>query len=928
MENIIIIEDDEPQNNILIDNHLDVYSNNESDNESDNEYNNESDYESNNNSDNDSDNDSDNISKNSIEDYDIVDGYRNVHRLTRKDITNIKKHLVKNNFVNGLKNSDIKCFEIISELKNKYDFNPIDILFKIKFEQIELIPNRYFDYSHLKKIIKYSKYFSESRLLEIINYICVKTSTDNIMTKFITCLNNKYFLKIKTYKQILCVDFILNYFDPKPDILDEPIRKKYQLVNFFSNNLDIKLKNLNLKIELTKEKKTLDKKFLHIYLNTSDSNTINYIIKNMKKFKFSYWDFIYGLDKILNEERITIKEEDIIKIISMNKNSSMEISKAVLDIIYFERLIKHNLVTTIDLFKYVDISKLYQDYTSCKNVINNILLEANFKRIKYLLTSDVLSKIMKNNNIWDIILCDENITDIIIKLGIELPYDYINKTFSENYVCESLILSRGDKYFTTWSKMRRIRNFKNKMKKSTLTSIDENKKIFYKNFCKFGIPLNDKIISNFINYINPDDIIKFYSKTSDINYIIPYVIYTNKYDLLEKIFEKKLLDLKEYKTNFSSYLTKAFGKNNYRYPLNTIYKVYKLNKKYDIKPSISFIKNVLKLGNLNIIKHIISQNKKFSINYKTIANILSKNNYFWVNGKRGKIFDYIKPYIRQIKKLYTDINFVQRLLTSYENLTLGKILEYKKLCPELKIYLIEINKYDFKFNNDDDTLKLIEYIFEENYDPIKKKLEDEKIFIVDSKSLLNFVNKFISEEKIVNRTVELYKKYINDTESIKQKEIYLELFNNIYKSSTTIKIYEKFGLYKHNLYSNTVIICMIIYQDYCNDIIQYCLYKYPYIQERTYNYLISLREYHINTKKSHNKKNNYLITSIEKKINNLNKIIKMIPKKNIIPNDIINDYIDKTKERPNNFELVTGILNVNLFEDFIKTDKNDIVADL
>ncbi len=54
----------------------------------------------------------------------------------------------------------------------------------------------------------------------------------------------------------------------------------------------------------------------------------------------------------------------------------------------------------------------------------------------------------------------------------------------------------------------------------------------------------------------------------------------------------------------------------------------------------------------------------------------------------------------------------------------------------------------------------------------------------------------------------------------------------------------------------------------------------------------------------------------------------MIPKQNIIPNDIINNYIDKTKERPNNFELVTGILNVNLFEDFIKTDKNDIVADL
>ena len=92
MENIIIIEDDEPQNNILIDNHLGIDSNNESDNESD--------YESEYNS----DNKSDNLSKNSIEDYDIVDGYRNVHRLTRKDITNIKKHLVKNNFVNGLKN--------------------------------------------------------------------------------------------------------------------------------------------------------------------------------------------------------------------------------------------------------------------------------------------------------------------------------------------------------------------------------------------------------------------------------------------------------------------------------------------------------------------------------------------------------------------------------------------------------------------------------------------------------------------------------------------------------------------------------------------------------------------------------------------------------------------------------------------------------
>ena len=150
----------------------------------------------------------------------------------------------------------------------------------------------------------------------------------------------------------------------------------------------------------------------------------------------------------------------------------------------------------------------------------------------------------------------------------------------------------------------------------------------------------------------------------------------------------------------------------------------------------------------------------------------------------------------------------------------------------------------------------------------------------------------------------------------------------MYCSDSLIKIYERFGFYKHNLYSNTIIILLSIPRYEYNDIIIYCLKKYTYIQERTYNYLICLLQSYKEKKIRIKHKNSYWYRSIINKIDYLEKVIKFISKKNIIPHSQIDKYIDKTNERPDGIQLIIDDLREYLYNQFARTDDNDITADL
>ncbi len=944
MDNIIIIEDDVPDkklikrnkqkkditvnDKLIIKEQLNNKLKNNNELEFDSET--ESDFESEYSEDLDGSNYDNSSDESEYNDDYYDDGFEsgNIRKLSRSDINIIKKKIKSLNFDNMIQVANPEYHKTMIQLEEEYEIEPVNILFIIKYKLIEQIDNKYFGHDNIKNIIKYSDFFSEKRLIEILNFVLSNTDIQTINQEFITKLHKKYFLKIKTKKQILCLDFILNYYDPGQEIFDNLIHKKYQMVNFISAKPDKLFKSINTNIQLTQQKNLFNRKNIYNFLDTSDSKIIDFLISNMKKFNYIPIDLLNGVEKILKSKSISIKEEDVIKIIELFRNKSRDISRDVVLFLTPCYLLKHNYTIALDMLDFaINMDKYdYYDYRENINVINDILTESNYLRIKYLSGSTVFSKILKKTIIWDKILSSEKTTDTIIRLGYDIPYDYINKTFSEKYVYQSVILSKHSGRLLNWSLRRKNNEFKKYIgiKKNNK---EEQIKNYYKNICKFKIPLNDKLIANFINLIDCNQIIKFYSKTSDVEYIIPYIIYTNRYDLLDKIFEEKILDLNEYKKNFSKYLVKAYGNHSYKYPVNSIYKTYKLNKKYGIKPNISFYRNIIKFANVNVLKKIIKTDNKFSINYKTFAKIFKTNNYTWVSKKYGNMFDYLKPYIKNHNKLYEDVSFVQRLLKTYNNLDLKKIKEIKKLCPNLKIYLSDINTFDFGLG-EKNIIEVIEYIFEENFDLDKKKSEQEKIFSFDLKNLINLLKRYIPNDKIIDRTVELYKKYTNNDEIIKQNQIYIDLYNNIYCSHSVVKIYEKFGFYKHNLYSNTIIILLSIPQCNYNDMIIYCLTKYPYIQERTYNYVVCLLQSLKDKKITINQKHSYLYESTNNKIDYLEKVIKLIPKKNIIPNSQIDKYIDKTKERPEGFQLIIDDLREYLYNQFARTDNNDITADL
>lgn len=858
-----------------------------------------------------------------------IDNYYNKLQYTylnKDDINNIKKKLSSNNFVDLIKKHDEKYHNILKELQNDYDMDPLEILFKIRFKDIENIDANYYNLDNIKYLLLKSNYFTELGLLNILGSLVCKYNLNQIISSL--KLNNVNKIKISNKNRLLVIDYIINYHDPEKKYLDHKIHAKYEMTNYIGGKVDLYYNNLYNKINClqniqndnlvaTKEYILKDKKNIHYYLNTENSDVINWIIKNQNKKVI-----IVGLDKLLKSNEIKIKEQDVINILKLFINKNGKILKSIdYSTSISENLIKHCYLIAYNLFETQHIDNTRYIFQLEREIIY-VLKSGDEKKIKYLLKSEVGKQIVNNNIFWDIILFNIELTKVIISEGITLPYKYINDRFTNTCVVNSFVLTSPRKYGINY-----YTNIKSYIKNNKK---NDNIAIYYNNLCKFNIPLNDNLICNFIKYIPIKSIINFYKKTSDVDVLLPYIIYTNYYQLLDKLIEENIYEIGLFKKNFKKYLKKITGNNRYDNKIGLIYKAYSSGKKYGIKPDSYLLIMVIKYGNKIMLKNILKSNKNYKINVDTIKRLLKDNNYSYRIKKFGEILDYIQPWVKNFNLIYSDIVFVNKIAKTYGKLSLEKIIDLNSKCPEFIINLTEGYEYNFDYSKEN-LINVFEYIFKNNF-TVSKGITHKSVFNINFTGLINLLcyNKYT--RIMSDKFIELYNKYLlkdNKEYIIPKNKIFEQLYENTYKTVVLLDMYTKLGFFKHNIYTNTFMVCISGGYEDCSRILEYCFKICPYLQQRTYFYLESvLLKYKNLINNSTRKKSTYYIKSLHSKVEYYQDLIKLIPKSNIISSDNLHKYIDIEKERPDRINHMKLDFSDYMFDDIVCTDQNNILLDL
>ncbi len=867
---------------------------------------------------------SDNNSDNKNSNFDI----------RKRDLIFIKNYLKKIKFQYMLKEN--KYHDELKKLGEEYDSDPIEIILRLKLKYEEFIDLKYFTPKNLKSLIQYSKNISETRIFEILNYVIFNNSKNKMILHLQIVLKDGMF-KVKNTLQSLIIDYLINYLDPFGNIFVSEIYGKYNLSQSSNKKIDTEYFKLHNNI-LNKEQVDItdsyiflkkNNKNLHNILNTTNSKIIDWLILNEGK-----WTILDALEKLLKtKDKILIEENDIIKILKLFIKKDGSINRDIYfvsDIIIL--LVKHIFMYALKIIiPNIDIIKDNHFKVEILEQFINILNTHDEKKIKYILSFDFVNIFIDKRLIWDVVLFNEKLTDIFISKGKTIPYSYLSERFKEKCVRDSFTLGTIHRYIDR-HKFIRYSDFKKYLDKKTKS---DNIAIFYKNICKFNLPPNDKIFKNFIKFIPEKDIIAFYKKKSCIEELIPYIIYVGKYDLLDKIFEEGIYDKESYVKNFKKYIINIFGNIQYRYKLKIglVFKLYSSNKRYGVKYDSFLLKNIIKYDNMIILKRLISKNKNISINSKMIENIINEQSYYRIKNLDG-IINYLKPYIKKYDKMMSNITTVTNLSKKISKLTLEKIIEFKQFCPDFKIDFNIDNRYDTKYDfdvSDENLIKLITYMVEENFVTNNNSSSSNKIFNTDFNSILNFICNNDISEKTFGKITELYNKYLKGNIVIKKNMILEKLYNDFYRSRKFLEIYTNLELFKHSLYSNTFIISFIGNDDY-GRAIEFCLKNYPYLTFRGYNYLKSIIKKYKNKIENlvnnNNRRSSYYKNNLISNLEYYQKIIKLVPEKNIIQTKDLRLYIDLDKERPSNILRIKADLENYLFDDIEKTEENNILLDL
>ncbi len=761
----------------------------------------------------------------------------------------------------------------------------------------------------LKKIAK----FNSNQIIEMANKILLSDEINNFKDLIMFHVKNN--ITKLTFKHKLLIEYLSGILNLKKE-LDE---HEYTGININPFEIDT---NQYLKLE---EKSFNEKEFLSKkdVLNTSDSMVIDYAIK-----KLTRKNLIKKIQSLLKNKVLYIKEADLIKIFKLFINNKDVLSTILSkDKSIINGLIKHGYVHCLNLFNnknYVD-DLVYEFFT--EKTINFIKSDESYYNFMYE-NCIYVKELFEELVVWDFILVSDKLTDWVVKKGITLPYDYISKLCDNSTVIQNLNLSQGN----TWVKRYYYRQKKktlNLIKKTNESDKNDIDKITYSNMLKLKLPLTENFICRFINFIDDQTIIKFYSKSGDDEKIISYIVYTSRYKLLDKFFELGIYDKNTYVKNFSRMLKLIFGSKLNFHPVK-IYSIYKNSLKYGVKYDNFLIKILISNGKNTFIKKIMESNPNIKINIKTIKGLIEKSFY---NGQIDLI-----PTIKLLDKNITGIEnlFDQKINDSLVNcskvVTLENLLyiksKNKNFCLNYdNLQLILMYRCNYR-----EATKIIEYIFEEN----KSNNFPNTIFKLSNKVIKKIIleSKFFDKPQIL---IPVIKKYLGNKlkNFVTPNDILKLLITRYHLDIDFIKNMVDLGFLEYGLDLNTVVICLFI-ESFDLESIDYVIKKHPYLKYKTYNYLVDLYQYKnsILIKKEIKHRSGYFKKNIWKTISMLERIFEIVKKENIIFEDSpkytksINLLIDKDNDINREMIKIKNDIESYLFKNIKLTKENNMIEEL
>ncbi len=840
-------------------------------------------------------------------------------------LSNYEREKLKNIFDKDIIKKELLDYKLyiqdnsnLKKIVNKYMFDSpgeliLNLLFIKKINYVNEIDAKYFsDIKYVSLITKHVDKFTIKKLSEIVLKIYEKNS--EIKLALISYFTYDFSVKSINFNKKFFINYLIDIsgLNDYPTIKGLPLSISYIVDNI---NIDYELEYYNIK-----NNNKLKNNNLFILLDTTDEKIINYLIK-----KFKPVQIITSLEKVLNKKNKNITENIVYKILSYYEKKKIFTYRNINKYpIFVDKLINCQYYECVNFFK----NNLYHIYDN-KSLIN-IFSSGDINKIKYLIEDDIMLEIVNNSfEIWDFVLAKDELTNLFIEKRIYIPRDYFDYTFpikknpfkngnTQDFFYKNIILKLYGK-----NNEKPYEELKNNLIKN-----------FILNIKKFDVPLDNALICNFFNYLTVDEIIKYYEKHSDPDDLIIRLLYFEKYTIIDKLLEKNVLTLDEYKNKFRQYINRIGGKYYIKTRSDKIFRICKYNiEKYDINLKNFLIKIALDVENTKIIKYLSKKYKKLKLSENKIIQSITSKNYYYNRYKKNKMskihfLETIKPFVKNFKKIIEDNSVIKIISLDCSN-GLEKIKKLKTYFPNIKLCLSELN---YIYGNE--YYPILMYYFEEQLDETKKD-EDKIFYEIEPSKIPNLFSEFDDYlfRKIINSNfTELVIKYFDKKNLLNiftKESIYQFISQNYYCTLSMIKFFEKIGFLKIDNYFITFIICYLYSINESgnqNNIITYCLNKNPFIKIKTYNYLKDKLTYFKNELASIKKtKSNYYKLSVKKNLNYLTMILDSIKEENIIYPD---NPLYNEKENITNISQIKNIFNDYLFDHINKTDENNIIDEL
>ncbi len=821
--------------------------------------------------------------------------------LRYRDKIKLKKEL-KNDKYTNIFNTYNKT-SLITDIEKKYNSDIVNILIFVNPKYLNNVNEKYFKPNNFINLIENFNLFDYKKILSIINYLLLNYQEEikhivlNIFV-FLYTINKKLI-----YKQAGIIDYII-YFLDIVDEFKQKVKIQYNQLDKIKFNLeklyDSKC-NLNIKLEL------------YIYLNTDSSLIIDWIIDN-----YDYQYILKNLEKCLKQKtKIIIKETDIIKILKLFIKTDNTINKNIWTLTKIpELLLENDYFIALKLFE--NYFKNNEDFLKIfASKIINLIIEFDKLKLNILLEDHfIFDLIISNKYIGHFLMTNDKYIDYFISKGFKLLYKNFNLLIDENF---------------------NLRRFKRRLKKNKnifKQDISLSKKNFFNNLIKLDIPLNNKIIVNFLEYIEFDKIIDYYKKRADVDSIIPFLIKNNNYEFLDKLISNNIITLEHYKKNFSTYIKNinCSYSRYYNYTKNKILSIYKYNqKKYSVISFGKFFNLYIQTLNVNKLKYVFKlyniTKKIFNPNtiFNKIYNIYDKYYYYHCDSMIT-ILEYLKPFIKNYNKIFDSLDNIDKIIEYSRTISLNEIKKIREYNKNFKLNLDFIKDYGIrnKDKDQDNYIGMVEYIIEE-FNKMNKT-EQDNIYTMYQNFLNNFIIDFnfstCNNDKINN----LLDSSIILKNMFNQSNIYNLFYYNTELISNNIYFFEKHNLFTFDLYTNTFFICCIEYNSHF-DLIKYAFKKTPYVKYKTYNYIKCMGEYFKN--KVVCDKGNYYRNSTKYDISLYllySSIANSIKAENIIYPD--NPIYNSNTNVPIDIQNIKNYLTEYLFENIVLTDDNNILDEL